>query len=814
MTLAVRPSWSLFLPGAALFAAIYGPVLFAPPGYAPATRDSDFYMYYFPMTEAAFEMLRGGHMPLWNPYIDSGLPFLASIELGILYPPNWLHLVLPAERAFCVLYVLHVLLAAGGTWFYARGRGRSPGAALFSAQAFAFAAPTILHHDMGMTSVVYSSAWFPLIFAIVDRCLRLRTAGSACVLAVVLACQFLAGFPMFSLLLAALIPAYLAVFGIDWRRPMCRANGGTILLFGTAAILALGLVAPQLLATWEYAENSQRGDLGYEQSTHCCFPAPNLMTLVVPEFFGNDQGCQYWGEAYLFDANAFCGTTTVFLALLAVMFWRNREVLFWSAVGAVILAFALGKYSWFYDLCYVLVPGVNRFRGVSRLVIFVVFGLAVLAGIGLDGLLAGNHLKGRRRLSWAVGVPAAGIAVWAGCLLAAGSNAPSAWQSVFEWVRGPGAELPLQIPAHLASRFLQISFVTLLKSLSVSGAALLGASLLIGGGVFTLRDQRWRVLGLVTLLAAELYWFDARHVVLMETEPWRLIARRIQSVLADDQGLYRVAAYGHTPPLPLNRFLYGRLQDVGGHENFVPYRYSLFLDFWLGIEPQWQTYLTVPNSNRIYDLLNVKYFVTFPENGTWGVRDELVREWAFQHQGRNHSLYRNGTALPRVSLIHAAHRAMDLKSAFHLLEPLREGGTVDIETVIEGDPGISLEPVSDAARRDEHVTVVEYSAQRIVVDAHCRGPGLLLYSENYFPGWEARVDGQEAPVLPANVFMRAVPVTAGDHRVEMSYRPAPYRIGCWLAAAALVIILLQFTRLCRRSYRIRVIRRSLPSEQQ
>ena len=102
MTADARRSWILFFPAAIFAAAIFGPVLFAPAGYAPATHDSDFYMYYFPMTEMAFEMMRSGAVPLWNPYIFSGMPLLASIEIGVLYPPNWVHLVLPAARAFCV----------------------------------------------------------------------------------------------------------------------------------------------------------------------------------------------------------------------------------------------------------------------------------------------------------------------------------------------------------------------------------------------------------------------------------------------------------------------------------------------------------------------------------------------------------------------------------------------------------------------------------------------------------------------------------------------------------------------------------------
>lgn len=791
MTMQARQSWPLFIPIAVLFGLIYGPVLFAPSGYAPATRDSDFYLYYFPMAEAAFEILRGGELPLWNPYIDSGLPFLAAIEIGVLYPPNWLHLILPAERAFCVLYVLHVLLAISGTWLYVRGRGGSVAAALFSAQAFAFAAPSILHHDMGMTSVVYSSAWCPILFAAIDRCLRAPTSGRACLLSAAMGCQFLAGFPLFTLLLMALVPAYTACFGIDWRRLPSGRNVKVVLCLAAAALLAFGLIAPQFLATWECANQSQRGELTYDQSTNCSFPPLNLLTFFVPEFFGNDRNCPYWGEVYLFDAHAFCGTTTALLALAAVFFRRNREVVFWSLVVVAVLGVALGKHSLLYDACYALVPAVRRFRGMSRLAIFAVFGLSVLAGIGLDSVLSGRSATRQRNLALALGLPCAVLLVWAGYLLLAGSNVPGAWHEILSLVRAPGAELYSQVPSNFVSRFPQTSFETMLNSAVTSSAVVIVAICLIAARDRTGSPSRVRAIGLIGLLAVELYLFGAKYVTIMETEPWRSLARRVHSAIDDDRGLYRVAAWGRYPPVPLNRLLYGRLHDIGGHENFVPQRYSLFLQFWLGIEPLRQTFLTIPNHRSVYDVLNVKYFVDSAESDRMREGNELVRARILRFHGREYSLYRNKTVMPRVSLVHAADRAADLQAAFQSLERVYFGGRFDALTVIEGDSPFDLQSVSEAERLEEYVTVVEHSPGRIIVEAVCRAPGVLLYSENYFPGWEAKVDGSVVPILPANVFMRAVPVTAGRHRVEMTYRPKPFRVGCWMAGGALSVLTIQ-----------------------
>jgi hypothetical protein len=167
--------------------------------------------------------------------------------------------------------------------------------------------------------------------------------------------------------------------------------------------------------------------------------------------------------------------------------------------------------------------------------------------------------------------------------------------------------------------------------------------------------------------------------------------------------------------------------------------------------------------------------------------DELVAEHVFRFGARDFDLYRNVSSFPRVSLVHTAHRATSVESAVELLIPLYDG-RFKSEVVIEGDPGIAFEPVSDRERLEERITVTKFTATQIVVEVHCSAPGLLLYSENYYPGWVARVDGADAPVLPANVFMRGVPVVAGDHRVEMDYRPSPFRNGCLLMAASLVVL--------------------------
>jgi uncharacterized membrane protein YfhO len=79
--------------------------------------------------------------------------------------------------------------------------------------------------------------------------------------------------------------------------------------------------------------------------------------------------------------------------------------------------------------------------------------------------------------------------------------------------------------------------------------------------------------------------------------------------------------------------------------------------------------------------------------------------------------------------------------------------------------------------------VVHLSPNRLLVTA--TGPGLLVLSEVFHPGWQATVDGEPAGIVAANGVLRGVYLSEGLHRVEMVYRPWAVAAGAILSLAAL-----------------------------
>jgi len=228
------------------------------PGFEanPPAALIDFWAYYRPNAERAFSRLGNGEIPLWDNQQALGEPFLATLQTGVLYPPNLLHVLLPVQTAFCVLTAFHLALAAAlaGAWAGALGAGRLGGALA----GFGFAFSSYLCPTAWTPPILSSAAWLPGVLLGVDQVIKHPTAGRAACLAGVIGLQALAGWPYLVLmtgLLAALYSA--AALGEQLVRER-RLPVAAALALLAAALLGFALASPQLLPAQELTAQSSR----------------------------------------------------------------------------------------------------------------------------------------------------------------------------------------------------------------------------------------------------------------------------------------------------------------------------------------------------------------------------------------------------------------------------------------------------------------------------------------------------------------------------------------------------------------------------
>jgi hypothetical protein len=124
----------------------------------------------------------------------------------------------------------------------------------------------------------------------------------------------------------------------------------------------------------------------------------------------------------------------------------------------------------------------------------------------------------------------------------------------------------------------------------------------------------------------------------------------------------------------------------------------------------------------------------------------------------------------------------------------------------EGDPPVPPQP---GGLPDRGLTgsvraaaIESYTPERVVVRASAERPGLLVLADLYHPGWRARVDGVEAPVVRADYFFRGVPLAAGSHEVELVFDPRSVYLGRIVSLVVLGLGLLALVAVWRWPRRV------------
>jgi hypothetical protein len=181
-----------------------------------------------------------------------------------------------------------------------------------------------------------------------------------------------------------------------------------------------------------------------------------------------------------------------------------------------------------------------------------------------------------------------------------------------------------------------------------------------------------------------------------------------------------------------------------------------------------------PLRARILDLFAVTVIAT-PDPPEW-----LASRYTPRGRLEDAAIFANPEALPRARWVGDA-----------LPEPrgLQAGVATLVAAGFDARARVLLDPAPLAApvepgRGDGSVVARDEAPERIALRSRSGSAGYVVLADAWFPGWEARIDGDPAPVLRADLAFRAVAVPAGEHELVLRYRPLPLRVGFALAALA------------------------------
>ena len=689
-----------------------------------------------------YQRMTEGELPLWNPFNNAGLPFVADTQAAVFYSPRWLSIGLSklgggySYNTLQMEMAAHVLLCTLLMYLFVRrltlGDARSPLAAFCSAVIIGYGGYTT-GYPLLQLAVLEAAIWLPLVALGILEATRARGLNiyGIALASLGLALSWLAGHSQTSFLISYVAAGYLAFRCLRLQSRWRSLTLGMALF----AALTLGLYAVSLLPGLEYLLLTTRETMGFAAKGNG-FPIRDFAQFVLP------GAVSQWSPLFVGLPALF------FVAVAGSSVWRESR--FWLLAAGIALLLSLGENSAFYSLTYNIAPGLRFFRGQERAAIVVAHSLAILCGLGVVRAASWqNHLYRDRALKY--------WGLFAGLMAALAAGVFIAWQVAGDaWSE--------------------------IANIAVRSALVAGASYAILRRLLAQPGRIALQLALACLIVFELFSVNMDHPAVFESRshdealsmrPPPLVAQ----VLADESQPFRVDGYRG---LQDN---YGSLYGLMDIRGISP--------LWLK-GPELLVYADYADNPLAWELFAVKY--VFSGEDSLSVPSQVIGVGS--DRWGDVWLHRLDDPRPFVSLYYEADVVSTDQWAVELMGDIRYHERDKI--VLHQSPELELagQPAAGSAK------VSSFAPEEIVIDIDTSANAILSLSLPDYPGWQAWLDGQPVRIIRAYASLMAVEIPSGAHTLVLTFAPASYAIGAiisvltWLALALLFLraLLTRFKR--------------------
>ncbi|OYP57557.1 hypothetical protein CIK99_07135 [Prevotella sp. P5-92] len=581
-----------------------------------------------------------------------------------------------------------------------------------------------------------------------------------------------------------------------------------------AALVGVSLNLSNLYHTWEYSKESMRGKselvkknsgnqtnsgLDRDYITQWSYGVDETLTLLIPNAKGGasvpmvmsetamehadnnylplyQQIGQYWGEQPGTSGPVYVGAFVMFLFVLGLFIVKGP--LKWALLAATILSVLL---SWgrnfmpFTDFFIDYVPMYAKFRTVASILVIAEFTIPLLAMLALKQIAERREL-----LTEKIKFVYVSLALTAGpCLLFL------FFPGMFDYVSS--SEM------HALSQFPADQLQPLLHNLTEMREAVFTADcrrslFIIIIGVFVLllfKAGKLKTAPMAAILFVlclgdlwivnKRYLNDDMFVDKTQRDQPMPKSAAVDQILHDTSLDYRVLNLA-TNTFNENETSY-YLKSIGGYHPAKLRRYQELIDAFISPEMQ-RLYPAIAESQGdmtqvkgdsifpVLNMLNTKYFILPLEGGqTVPVQNPYA--------------YGNAWIIDKVTYVDNANAE------------LARVGKIDLRHEAVADK-LFKAVLGDSKKQDGEsiVKLTSYAPNRLTYDVSTTKGGVIVFAENYYPGWTALVDGKEVEIGRVNYVLRAISVTAGRHKVELSFFPKTVNTTEYIAYAAYVVILL------------------------
>lgn len=808
-------------------------------------------------------------LPLWNPYLFAGAPFLANGQHSALYPFTILFLIFPIPQAYGLFNALQLFLAGLGMYLLARTWGLSRAAATLAGVAYELSAFMVV--SLVFPMIVAGAAWLPYLLAALHAMIERRPLFGrptalpwAIAAALALGMNILAGHVEITYY-TVLVGAGYGLWGA-WkalRRPRGLREApssphppsassspegsdrspthpagiqalATLGWVGLALGLGFAIGAAQWIPLYEVVrENFREGTATLQQVLGWAYPWRHLLVFLIPDFYGNPSHhgvrdvftgewrpftvnaygqpnpngafTSHWGIKNYVEGGAYLGLLPWAFAVLALIRWRSLRR---SSVplGFLILLTVLSlSFAFGLPTYALLYYGLPGINQLHSPFRWIWPFTLAMAGLAGVGFDQALQEEGRGRRWIAAGLLGLGIGTLSALGLARWGM-PDEALALADRALYALAKAPEAFPD--GRMFFSYQFWNLLRF----GIVATGSGL----ALLALRRRPWGPWLVIGMLAVDLLQAGAGFNPAADPR-WLAYEPPVVHFLKQDAGLWRLTTFDPHGRKTFNAngpWLYD-LQDVRGYDSIILKRYVAYLS---AIQPQHElpfnriAPLTDPGAldSPLLDALNVKYVIT--EETIASPRYTLVYEGEVR-------VYRNEGAMPRAWTLPLT------ATVFHR-DPFAALRQFDPRFYVIVNRSIPEVGQFGAPGTPRPATVTAYGINEVWIDVAVEEPSWLVLADTFFPGWVAyrrpiggsEQEEQRLEIYAANGLFRAVILPPGRWTVRFRYSPMSVKLGFFTTfiggmAALFMLIVWAWGRLYRaemeRSTALRVLKNSL-----
>ena len=576
-----------------------------------------------------------------------------------------------------------------------------------------------------------------------------------------------------------------------------------------AALVGICINISNLYHTYQYSQESMRGKselvkknsanqtgsgLDRDYITQWSYGIDETMTLLVPNAKGGasvplSQSAtamakadpqieqqipqlyngltQYFGTQPGTSGPVYVGAFVLFLFILGLFLVKGPMK--WALLTATVLSVLLSwgrNFMGLTNLFLDYVPMYAKFRTVASILVIAEFTIPLLAMMMLKKINDEPEIltdKRNRKFLIASLVLTAGVAAMVA--IAPSLMGPFVTEQEHQMLSGIQG-----MPSELLSAI--FNNLTAMREAMVSADAWRSAGIIIIGAAILLLYNKKRLssrfmVGAVALLCLidmwqvnKRYLYDDMFVEKSVREVPQQMSATDQIILRDKALDYRVLNLASNTFNENETSFYHK--SIGGYHPAKLRRYQEMIDAY--IEPEIQHLMpaiaqaagdmTKVNGDSVFpvlNMLNTKYFIVGLQNGqTVPVQNPYV----------------NGNAwfVDKISYVDNANEELDTVGKLNL----KHEAVAD--KMFEAQLGKATPETST-----DLITLKAYEPNHLVYNVTSKNGGIIVFSEVYYPGWTATVDGQQAELGRANYILRALNVKPGKHEVVLDFHPASLR---------------------------------------